>query len=307
MSELPHGASCCGTVATDAQPLRTMPPYLALTLGIFCISLSGIFVKIAQVPGPTAALYRMAIAAVVLLPIWLWRRPTRRPFKATAIGGAFFALDLALWNASLLLIPAANATLLANCAPIWVALGTVVLLRQPLPRGFFWALSLSVVGVLIMVGPDVWQHFSASYGVALGLLAGVAYAVYLVITERERRTLDTLSFMTVSSTVGALCLLLWCLLTNTPISGFSATSWLALLGLGLISHLTGWLAINYALGHIKAAVTSVVLLGQVLLTAMIAWPVLNEPIGWSLALGGAALLAGILMASRRERPTASEP
>jgi drug/metabolite transporter (DMT)-like permease len=111
----------------------------------------------------------------------------------------------------------------------------VLLLKQPLPPGFLGALALSIVGVVIMVGPDVWQHFSTSTGVALGLLAGMAYAVYLVITERERRTMDTLSFMTVSSTVGAACLLLWCLLTNTPITGFSTTSWLALIGLGLIS------------------------------------------------------------------------
>lgn len=277
-----------------------MPPFLALAIGIACISLSGIFVKIAQVPGPTSALYRMGIAALVLLPIWLATRSAQAPppTKATMLGGVFFALDLALWNASLLLIPAANATLLANCAPIWVALGTVLFLKQPLPRGFLLALGLSVSGVVILVGPGVLQNFATSKGVVLGVLAGMAYAVYLVITERERRTLDTLTFMTVSSVVGACGLLLWCVLNGLPIVGFSGKTLAALLGLGLISHLSGWLLINYALGHIKATVTSLVLLGQVLLTALIAWPVLAEPIGWPLLVGGALLLAGILRASR---------
>jgi drug/metabolite transporter (DMT)-like permease len=276
-----------------------MPPLAALAVGVTCISLSGIFVKLAQVPGPTSAFYRFAIAAAVLLPIWLYRQrglPAR--WKLTALGGGFFALDLALWNTSLLLIPAATSTLLANCAPLFVALGTVLLFKRALSGKFPTSLALTMIGMAIVVGPEALSELSASRGVALGIAAAAAYAAYLLITERERKQLDTLTFMTISSVAATVLLGVYGAFAGLPFTGFSVKSWSALAGLGLISHLCGWLAINHALGHLPASTASIVLLGQVALTALIAWPVLGEPIGWRLLLGGALVLGGIVLITR---------
>ena len=81
---------------------------------------------------------------------------------------------------------------------------------------------------------------------------------------------------------------------------------MALLGLGLISHLGGWLAINYALGHIKAAVASVTLLGQVALTILFSVPLLGEVPTAVQILGSALVLGGILITHSRRRRVAAE-
>ena len=114
--------------------------YLALAAGILCIGFSAIFVKLAGVPGPVSAFYRILIAGMVILPWWLFRGsslPSRRDLFLTLAGGVFFALDLALWNTSLLLTSAATATLLANNAPLWVGLGAVFLFRERLSL-YYW-------------------------------------------------------------------------------------------------------------------------------------------------------------------------
>ena len=79
-------------------------------------------------------------------------------------------------------------------------------------------------------------------------------------------------------------------------------SFLALLGLGLVSQLGGYLALTYALGHLPATVTSVSLLSQGPLTAVLAALLLGEPLTGAQILGGALVLAGVGLANRLGHP-----
>ena len=72
-----------------------------------------------------------------------------------------------------------------------------------------------------------------------------------------------------------------------------------ILFLGIFTQTIGWIAINYALGHLPAPITSVMLLGQVVLAALLAVPLLGEPIGASQLIGGAFILGGIVLVNRK--------
>jgi len=84
----------------------------------------------------------------------------------------------------------------------------------------------------------------------------------------------------------------------------SHKSWGALIGLGIISQLGGYLALTYALGHLPATITSISLLLQVPITALMAVPLLKEPLSRAQVLGGLFVLAGVGLANRRNRPAA---
>jgi drug/metabolite transporter (DMT)-like permease len=79
------------------------------------------------------------------------------------------------------------------------------------------------------------------------------------------------------------------------------TLW-AVLGLGLISQLGGYLALTYALGHLPATITSVSLLTQGPLTAAMAALLLGEPLTLPQIVGGALVLAGVGLAHRQRHP-----
>src|SRR5262249_40382670 len=79
-------------------------------------------------------------------------------------------------------------------------------------------------------------------------------------------------------------------------------SWWALLGLGLVSQLGGYLALTYALGHLPATITSITLLAQGPLTALLAALLLGEPLTGAQIAGGLLVLLGIGLANRRNRP-----
>lgn len=285
------------------QRKHPLGAYLALVFGILCIGLSGIFVKMAGLPGPVSAFYRMLFAAIVLVPFWLGR-PKRHPapqdLGLILAGGIFLALDLALWNTSLLLIPAATATLLANNAPLWVGLASFLLFRERLGAFYWVGLVLSLAGMVSLLGFDVVRQLRLDRGSVLALLASLLYAVYLLTTQRARSRVDLVTFMALSTLSSLGLLFLINLAMGQTLTGFSTRAWLALACLGLVSHLGGWLGINYALGHLRAAPVSVWLLGQVLVTALVAMPMLGEYPALSHLVGGALILAGILCVTQRQ-------
>jgi drug/metabolite transporter (DMT)-like permease len=88
------------------------------------------------------------------------------------------------------------------------------------------------------------------------------------------------------------------LITHEPLFGFPLHSYLALLALGIISQVVGWLAINYALGHLPAAIVSATLLAQPVLTAIFAVMFLGEALAPLQLLGGLVALAGIYLVNR---------
>jgi drug/metabolite transporter (DMT)-like permease len=278
--------------------------YLALGLGILCIGLSAIWVKLANVPGTVSAFYRVFLAMLVLVPLWVVRRsklPQRRALALTLLGGVFFGLDLALWNTAILLTSAAMATLLANNAPLWVGLGAMIFFRERLPPLYWMGLFLSLAGMALVARP-VDGNLRFDIGSLMAIGASFLYAAYLLTTQRARASTDTVTFMTLSVVSSTVLLAVICLVMGVSLVGYPLESWLALLGLAFISQVGGWLSINYALGHLPATRVSVSLLGQVVVTTLIAIPLFGEIPTAVQVIGAVLVLAGIYVVQQaRER------
>ena len=282
--------------------------YAALATAIAGMSWSALFVRWAGVPASASAFYRVLIAAGVLIP-WrairgATRTPDRRAIVMALAGGVFFAFDLVLFNAAVLRTSAATAVLLGNNAPIFVGLGTWLFLGKR-PRAAFWTgLALALSGCAFIVFSDVSGRGTNLPGNATGdllaLSAAVFWAAYMLTTERVRTAMDTLTFNSVAITASVLTLLAVCLVLGVPLWGYSAKTWMALIALGLVSQVASYYALVYALGHLPATVTSVAVIGQVPLAALLAAALLGEPLSGAQMAGGVAVLAGIYVVSRPE-------
>ncbi|MGC8781338.1 MAG: DMT family transporter [Anaerolineae bacterium] len=283
---------------------REVGAYLALLIGVFCISFTAIFTKWAAMPGPVSAAYRMSIAALALtIPLWRQARGRGRLFPSGArwgiLGGVAFALNLALLNSALLLTSAATATLLDNTAPIWVGLGAMAFFRERL-RWRYWAgLGLALAGAAVVTGVNPAHGFDLNPGDALAFFGALFYATYLLLTQRGRTQLDTLSYLWLVAATAAVVLVTVCLILRLPLAGYGERAYLAMLGVGLFSQVGGWLLINYALGHVSASMAVVVLLAQPVITGLLSIPLLGEPLTGRQVVGGALELSGIYLCLRR--------
>jgi drug/metabolite transporter (DMT)-like permease len=293
---------------TRASTLRA---YLALVLTVAGISWSAILVRWAGVPGTVSAFYRVLIAGAILI-VWRGIRGSTRPVSArhaaiAIAGGVFFALDLAFWNTAVMKTQAAVASILGNNTPIFVGILSWLVLRKR-PRASFWiGLMLALAGCVLIISANLRADTATPgslFGDALALIASVFFAAYLFVTERVRRSMDTLTFNTLAIAGSVAALLVMALALDLPLWGFPPRTWAAFAGLGLVSQLAAYYALVYALGHLPATITSVGLLAQVPCTAILAAVLLGEPLTLVQIAGAAVVLVGIYVVNRQ--PDGSE-
>jgi drug/metabolite transporter (DMT)-like permease len=292
--------------ATVRTETRALPAYLALIAGIICTSWSAIFVRWTDIPGTASAFYRMLIPALVLLPThFLSRnrpRVSTRTLAIIGVGGLFFAMDLAFYNTSILRTSAANATFLGNNTPIVVGLLTWLVFRRRPQLGFWLGLLLALSGTAVIVWADLAKHAQFGVGDVMSLTAAGCFAVYLMVTERVRTSIGTLEFLRLAMISSTLSLLVINLMLGVSLQlPHGRTLW-AVLGLGLFTQLGGYLALTYALGHLPATITSISLLAQGPLTAVLATVLLGEPLTTPQIIGGAMVLSGVGLAHRQRHP-----
>ena len=279
----------------------------ALLCGAAAIGSSALFVKVSET-GPVSTGFWRVLLALPLL--WAWaayegrRRPpasSRANLRLMLLAGFFFAGDLAVWHWSILLTSVANATLLANCAPIFVTLSAWILYRRRPRPLFLTGLALGIVGMVLLLGGDFAHAGPALVGDVLGLVTAVFYAGYQLTVTRLRAAASTASIMAVSGTVTALILLPIAIGSGERFLPVSGHGWMLLIGLALISQVAGQSLIAYAMAHLPGTFASVGLLLQPLIAATLAWLILGETLT-ALAIGGAVLiLIGIRMAHVAER------
>ena len=276
---------------------------LALFAGGVCIAFAPIFVRLSDTSPAASAFWRVALAS---LPLWLWVRlspppasdtshPT--PWRALLLAGVFFAGDLALWHWSIAFTSVANATLEANFAPIFVALGAWLLFQQRVSRPFIVALCITLGGAILLIGPNIGDR-RALIGDALGIGTAVFYAGYMLAVKSAAAHASVARIALVNTVVAALILAPFALATADQFWPQTAYGWSVLIAMALIAHVLGQSLIAFGLGTVPAALGSVVLLIQPLLATVYAWIILDESMGPIQLVGGAIVLLGIYLARR---------
>ena len=279
----------------------------ALLGGAAAIGTSALFVKVSEAGPVSTAFWRVFLALPVL---FAWARleagaqyqaPQRDALKLMVLAGVFFAGDLAVWHWSIVLTSVANATLLANCAPIFVTLAAWALFRRRPHALFLGGLATALAGTTLLLRGD-FQHSGAPLaGDALGVVTAVFYAAYQLTVTRARESVSTARIMAVSGAVTALILLPVALLSGERFLPSSAHGWLLLVGLALIAQAAGQSLIAYAMAHLPATVSSVSLLLQPVIAAVLAWVLLGETLTTLAIVGAVLVLIGIRIAHAAER------
>jgi len=291
---------------------KSVAAYLSLGVGVLALSFSAMFVRWADAPGPVTALYRMFFSIFLLLPFFIQRTNINPATRTRAIifpllAGIFTALDLALWTTSLSYTTAANATLLGNTAPLWVALGTWLILKQKLSRAFWYGLAITLAGAALIMGTDFILHPRFGIGDLLAALTGLFYGGYYLFTERSRVYFGSISHVFFVGIGSSFTLFIVNLLLRHPVTGFDTRTWIVFLGSALVSQVIGYMALAYALGHLPASVVAPTMVLQPVVTAILAIPLLGEiPNIWQ-ALGGFVALTGIYIVNSTHHRTIKEP
>ena len=294
-------------LAISLERSQTNIALFALFGGALGIAFAPIFVRLSSIGPSATAFWRLTLALPVLW-LWaflerpggrgVWRLPSRALGCQLVLTGLFFSGDLAVWHWSIRLTSVANATLLANFAPIFVALGGWFFFGYRVGLTFLFGMSAALLGTSLMVGASVAVNVQHLWGDVLGLITAMFYAGYILTVKRLRDELFTGTIMAWSGIVMSCTLFCIALLSREQILPLSPQGWLPLIGLALLSQVGGQSLIAYALAHLPAAFSSVGLLLQPVMATIFAWWILGETVNLSQTLGGGLVLLGIVIARR---------
>lgn len=278
-------------------------PYIALAVGISALSLSAMFVRWADAPGAVTGFYRLLFSTIFLAPLFVRQQKMLEPIDKRyyifpLLGGLFTAFDFAFWNSSLKFTTAANATLLGNTSPLWVALFAFFVLRERL-RGTFWiGLVIALTGAVLVMGSDFLNHPTLGLGDVMASTAAIFYASYQLITQRGRKYIDPLRYTWLVGVSAVIGMFIMNLVLGNQLTDYPAKTWGIFLATAVVSQMIGYLAITYALGHLPASIVSPTLVGQPILTAVLAIPLLGEIPNTTQWVGGAIALVGIYLVNQ---------
>jgi drug/metabolite transporter (DMT)-like permease len=135
-------------------------------------------------------------------------------------------------------------------------------------------------------------------GAFFGLVGGIFHAGYFLTTQRGREILDSLTYFWLAALSSTLGLLAVSLAFRQPLTGYSLFTYLNFLALALVPQILGHFSISYSLGYLPASIVAPTLLGQPVVTALLAGLLLGEKLtAWEI-LGGILVLAGVYAVHR---------
>jgi len=290
---------------------RTALPRLALIQmigGAALISTTSIFVKLSHVGPTVSAFYRMAFGGLILLvglaALRRWQRVRIGDLFWLLLPALAFALDLMLWHRSILLVGPGLATLLGNFQVFVMALAGWLVYREHLGLRFLGGVALAFAGLYLLVGID-WSSLGDAYrlGILLGLLTGVAYAVYMLSTRHAQRSgrvqLQPAQLLCVLSLLCAAILSLIVFIEGESLALPDAQSWWSLIGLALIGQVFGWILLLRAMPNLPASTIGLLLLLQPALSFVLDVILFNRLTGATDWVGIVLSMLGIFIGSYR--------
>ncbi len=291
------------------------PSRLALVMGVglAAVSLSAIFIRLADAPGVVVAAYRMVLASLILLP-WTLRALKRTPLTRQNAGyavlaGLLLGVHFATWISSLSYTSVAASTSLGTTTPVWVAIASwLVLGFAPSFTTLLGMLVAILGGALIGFGGGVAQASSAPLtGNVLALIGAAAAAAYLLLGRAaQNRGLGLQAYIGVAYGVAALSLVPLPLVMGLSYSAYSPATFFWILLLALIPQLIGHTAYNYSVKHLDPAVVATVILLEPIGASILALIFFTEVPPLPTLVGALVLLVGVAITARNSRELPAE-
>lgn len=266
-------------------------------------------VALAEVPPMTFRSLSCLVAAFALFAIA--RLQGRALWPADGEWRPLFVasmLNVAVWNGvagyALLSLPSGHVALIGYTMPLWLALMTVLVLRQPLPGRVALALAFGLAGTVALLGGD-WDSMGQAIGGNLLMLTGaISWAAgTIVLKYAQWPRLGTVALTAWQFLLGGAAMLAVAVavdpLKPPMVSAAAGWAWAYAIAVGLVFCYWAWFRLVELLSAPAAAVSTLFTPAVGVVTGNL---MLNEPLSWKEMAATAAILAGLVLALRDGAP-----
>ncbi len=232
-------------------------------------------------PGAYSAI-RLASGALILLPLL-----GGRPGRADVRGALALALYVAGFSLAYVSLDAGTGALILFACVQATIIVFGYLRGEALKISGWIGLALAMAGLVFLIAPG--EEYTAPGAAALMAIAGVAWGAYTII---GRASGDAAGRTARSFLLATPLVMPMLLLDAQPPSGYGV---LLAAASGALTSGLGYVVWYRVAPHLGLATVASVQLATPVVAALGGVVLLSEPIGWRLAVGGALILAGIIL------------
>lgn len=277
--------------------------YLALLFGVFSLSTSAIFVRLANAPSAITAFFRLLFATLLLLPFLLTSKENRRQLLSLSkkqwtlgiLSGLLLSAHYMLWFESLRHTSVASSTVIVTLQPLFsIAIG-FIFLKERFHKLAIGGCLIAIAGCFLIGWGDFQISSQALFGDLLAFLAAGFISIYFFIGQAIRKELSAVPYSVISYLSSSVFLGCCAIMERSSFTGYPAATWMAFGGLALISTVFGQFIFNWLLKWIPATVISMSILGETIGTCILAYFILNEAISFQQGVGITTILIGLVL------------
>ena len=304
--------------APATPPLAPAVVVAGLVVGVLAVSTSSILIRLADAPPLAISFWRCGLGALALAPFAARARGAERggaggggaldrvQRRQIVAAGLFLAAHFAAFITSLSLTTVASAAVLVTAAPLFVGIGAAIFLDEPPTRRTWWGIALAIVGAagIALADADGFSGRDVLIGDALAFAGAALVAGYLLIGRVARARLRVSRYAAGVYGVAAFALLVASLATGSELWGYTAGTWLAIVGLVIGPQLLGHTIFNTLLVSVPATVIAVVVIAEPVGSTILALLLLDEAPARGFWLAAPLLASGVWFSVAGSRVTA---
>lgn len=298
---------------------RSLNRYIiALGIALCATSFSSIFIRLTPASAIIIAFWRQFLASILTLLIIIFskkfinlKKISKEQIGYFILGGFFLALHFASWILSLFYTTIAQSLVIVNASPAMVVIIGFVFLNEKINRYQIGGILISIIGGLIIVFGSIQPSSQAPdpfYGNILAFIGAVTFSGYIIIGRfiRSSHEIDLFTYTFYIYFISSIFLAIIALLTSSNEFFYSLTgnlpiyAYLGFFLLAIIPTIFGHTLYNYSLKEIKAAVVSVVTLGEPIISSILAMIILFEYPSVISIIGGFIIIFGVSITILRE-------
>ena len=282
---------------------------LILGFGLLAVSIASVFIKLCYAPALVIAAYRLTIASVFYIGFTgfkqgpFWGNLTKAQLKISLISGLFLTLHFATWITSLKYTSVASSVVLVQSSPIFVAVGSIIFLKEKPSFLLVIGIIVALVGTIIISVSDFALDQNSLTGNILAVGGAIGAAGYLLAGRKLRAEIDTFRYVTVVYTITAVLLILMAIINGDQLFNYSGKIYVLLFAIAIFPQIIGHTSINWSLEHFSATTVSIFILGEPIGASILALIILGEKLAIIKVIGGIIIICGVLLALLAESQT----
>ncbi len=244
----------------------------------------------------TIAFYRLWLAVPItfLIALASGSRLTLRVLRVSALPGLLFSVSIMAGFVSYQKTSVANASLIPALQPLLVLLVAGRLFGERVGRRELWLGALSLVGITMVVLGAGHTGGASLVGDLFAVVNLVTFTAYfLVIKHRRSVGVPAAALLSGMILCAAIFVTPIALLGSGDLHAIGGTDWLWLVLLVLLPGTLGHGLMNWAQRYVDVTVSSLMSLGNPVVSAIGAWLVFDEALNATQILGAALVLAAL--------------